>query len=53
MKYCNQCGAEMIEDAMEEITFDEDDVKIDGFHAFVCTKNCGYYEKIERNCNDE
>ncbi len=53
MKHCKQCGAEMFEDAWEEIIFHEDGMVIDAFDARVCKETCGYFEKIDRSHNDE
>jgi hypothetical protein len=47
MKHCKQCGAEMFEDAWEEIAFHEGGMVIDAFDAWVCKETCGYYEKVD------
>ena len=53
MKSCRECGAEMVEDAWEEIIFREGGIIIDAFEAWVCKETCGYYEKIEESHSNE
>jgi hypothetical protein len=47
LKRCKYCHAPLIEDAWEEVCFDEGTVIVDAFLAWVCSNRCGYYEKIE------
>ncbi|WP_156422644.1 hypothetical protein [Bacillus sp. FJAT-29937] len=46
-KLCPKCGSLLIEDANEELIFDESgNMTLDAFLALVCTKKCGFYERI-------
>lgn len=45
---CPVCRAELIEDAWEEISNQEDGgFLVDSYPAFVCKERCGYVKKIE------
>ncbi|WP_413305894.1 hypothetical protein AA0X95_04635 [Bacillus sp. 1P10SD] len=52
MKKCKQCGSTMKEDAWEEIHLMDDHMIVDSFLAWVCEKQCGYYEKMNGDIQD-
>ncbi|MEH7342633.1 hypothetical protein V7122_01910 [Bacillus sp. JJ1532] len=46
-KFCPKCGSLLIEDASEEMIFDESgNMTLDAFLALVCSGPCGFYERI-------
>ncbi|MBP1971731.1 hypothetical protein J2Z83_003886 [Virgibacillus natechei] len=45
---CPHCGANLIEDAWEDITETEDGgIEIDAYPALICEEKCGYMKRIE------
>ncbi|MBY0121487.1 hypothetical protein [Bacillus sp. S/N-304-OC-R1] len=43
----------MIEDAYEEINFEDESAIVNSFSAWICMQSCGYYEKINENEGEE
>ncbi|MEH7125689.1 hypothetical protein V7149_16245 [Bacillus sp. JJ1503] len=49
-KLCPKCNSLLYEDAIEEVLFDKSgNMILDAFPAWVCTEQCGYYERSGLN----
>ncbi|MFC7371095.1 hypothetical protein ACFQPF_05350 [Fictibacillus iocasae] len=48
MKECPECGASLVEDGAEMITFEPDEsVVIDAFMVQACSNHCGYAVRVQ------